>query len=51
LFREGPLHIALVRKTGGRPFRQLEISFSEGGEWKALISGGGCSAAEQRLSG
>jgi len=29
LFRERPLHTALMRKTGGRrPFRRLEISFA-----------------------
>jgi hypothetical protein len=42
------------------PFRRLEISCSQGGEWKALISkyigiiplsGDVCSAAEQRISG
>jgi hypothetical protein len=42
------------------PLPRLEISFSQGGEWKALISkyigiiplsGEVCSAAEQRISG
>ena len=41
------------------PFPRLEISFSQGGEWKALInkyigviplSGDVCSAAEQSMS-
>jgi hypothetical protein len=46
--------------TPGAPFRRLEISFSHGGEWKALISkyigtipvsGDASCVAEQSMSG